>query len=166
MITGVTRWIAVAVFLLVMAGAASRLARASRAHSSVVVAEGLRDDLLDLRAEVEACLSIRDRSEIRFQGLASETQGLRSDLDSLESLDPRGVPAEAYDGYMELVGEYNDAVDRWETESEGLSELAVRCDSIVAVHNEQAEILQNFLVGEGIWEEEWLEEGEGPEVTQ
>ncbi len=159
MIRGVGRWIAVGIFLAVMAGAASRLARASRAQRSVVVAETLRDQLVELRNEVDACLSIRNRSETRFQGLASETRELRQQVDSLETLDPRGVPAEVYEGYMERVDAYNESVTEWEREADDLSALAVRCDSLVALHNDRAESLQEFLVAEGIWEAEWLEDG-------
>ena len=166
LIPGWVRWIAIALFLLIMAGAASRLARASRARSSLTVAERLRDDLVGLRGQIDACLSTRDQSEIRFQSFADETQRLRTELDSIESLDSRGVPAEVYDEYMGRVGVYNEAVERWEAEAESLEELAARCDSIIVVHNEQAEALQNFLVGEGIWEEAWLEEGAGPSLAQ
>ena len=150
------RWLLGGVVLVVLVGGASVLDRVTRERSSSSVAAGLRDDLVSLRAEIDACLSIRDRSEIRFQALARGTERLRQELDSLEALDPRGVPTDAYDAYIGRVEDYNESIPEWERQTGGLRDLASRCNSLVRDHNLRAESLQEFLVNEGIWEEEWL----------
>ena len=150
------RWLLGGVVLVVMVGGASWLDRVVRKNSSSAVAAGLRDDLVSLRAEVDACFAIRDRSEIRFQALTRGTERLRQELDSLEALDPRGVPTDAYDAYIGRVEDYNESIPEWERQTGGLRDLASRCNSLVRDHNLQAESLQEFLVNEGIWEEEWL----------
>ena len=156
-------WILAAFVLAIMAGGASRLTRES---SAIAVAGGLRDDLDGLRAEIDTCLEMRDQSEIRFQALTRQTERLRNELDSLEALDSRGVPAEAYDTYMGGVEEYNALIPDWERQAEGLSELALRCDFLVREHNVRVESLREFLVGEGIWEEEWVRLEEDPTSSQ
>ena len=70
-----------------MVGGASWLDRVVRKNSSSAVAAGLRDDLVSLRAEVDACvLPSGIGSEIRFQALTRGTERLRQELDSLEAL--------------------------------------------------------------------------------
>lgn len=118
------------------------------------IAEGIRNELVDLRNEVDACLATRAQSEIRLQSLAQETEEMLARLDSLEALDPRGVPTEAYDTYLDQVQGYNAAVEEWELQAEDLSDLALECDSLVREHNSLAGSLQEFLVGEGILEPE------------
>lgn len=133
------------------------LSRYREARSSVAVAEALQDDLEALRAEVDACLATRGRMELRLQGLASETARLRQQVDSLEGLDPRGVPAEEYDRYLGLVDEYNEAIPEWERQAESLREFSPSCDSLVALHNTRADSLRQFLR-----EAQIFPEGPGP----
>ncbi len=158
MISATKRWVIVGVALVMMAVTASTLKRIMQENSSVAVAERLRDDLIDLRAGIDACLSIRDQSEVRFQALTGEAGRLRDELDSLEALDPRGVPAEAYEGYLSDVEAYNGSIPEWERQAAGLTELTARCDSLVQDHNVRVGSLQEFLVDEGIWDGEWLPE--------
>lgn len=139
-----------------MVGGSSILDRITRGNSSSAVAVGLRDDLVSLRAEIDACLAIRDKSEIRFQALNRGTERLRQEIDSLEALDPRGVPSDAYDAYIGRVGDYNESIREWERQTGELRDLASRCDSLVRDHNRRAEAVREFLVSERIWEEEWL----------
>ena len=71
------------------------------------------------------CLAIRDRSEIRFQALTRGTERLRQELDSLEALDPRGVPTDAYDAYIGRVEDYNESIPEWERQTGGAEGLGV-----------------------------------------
>ena len=137
------------------------LDRFTRENSSSAVAVGLRDDLVSLRAEIDACLAIRNKSEIRFQALSRGTERLRQEVDSLEALDPRGVPSEAYKAYIGRVEDYNESVGEWERQTGELRDLASRCDSLVRDHNRRAEEVREFLVSEGIWEGKWILRGEG-----
>ena len=156
MITGLRQWLLALLVLAFLAGGASRLQRIVRANSAVATAERLRDALGGVRARLDACLATRDGSELRFEALARETRRLRQELDSIEALDPRGVPEEAYDTYLTRVEEYNVAVPQWERQAADLSLLALECDSIAQDHNGRVASLRSFLVEEGIWEAEWL----------
>ncbi len=161
MITGLRQWILALVVLGFLAGGASRLQRVVRANSAVATAERLRETLGGVRSELDACLATRDRSELRFEALARETHRLRQELDSIEAMDSRGVPEEAYGAYLSRIEEYNVAVPDWERQAENLTALALECDSLAQDHNERVESLRDFLVVEGIWEEEWLGTGGG-----
>ena len=156
MITGLRQWLLALIVLAFLAGGASRLQRIVRANSAVATAERLRDALGGVRARLDACLATRDGSELRFEALARETRRLRQEVDSIEALDPRGVPEEAYDTYLTRVEEYNVALPEWERQAADLSALALECDSIAQDHNGRVASLRSFLVEEGIWEEEWL----------
>lgn len=157
MISGARQWILAAFVFAILAGGASRLQRIVRANSSVAVAERLRESLDRVRGELDACLARRDRSEIRFQALTRETRRSRQELDSIEAMDPRGVPAEVYEAYIERVEDYNNtSIPEWERQADGLRELALQCDSLAWDHNQRVNSLRDFLVEEGIWEDEWL----------
>ncbi len=152
MISPAKRWVAVGVFLLVMVVSASTLERIARENSPITVAQGLRNDLVSRRGSIDACLTIRGQWEIQFQMLTRETELLREALDSLEALDPRGVPEELYEAYMSDVEAFNESIPQWERQADGLRTLSARCDSLVRDHNVRADSLQEFLVSEGIWE--------------
>ncbi len=152
MISPAKRWVAVGVFLLVMVVSASTLERIARENSPITVAPGLRNDLVSRRGSIDACLTIRGQWEIQFQMLTRETELLREALDSLEALDPRGVPEELYEAYMSDVEAFNESIPQWERQADGLRTLSARCDSLVRDHNVRADSLQEFLVSEGIWE--------------
>jgi len=150
MIASIGRLVVVGLLLFLTVNAASRLARVAKENSAMEVAGRVRDELVGLRSEIDACLDIRDQSEIRFQALALETGAMRTELDSIESIDPRGVAVDSYDEYMERVEAYNDSIAEWERQADELGELASRCDSLVQEHNSKAGSLQEFLVREGI----------------
>jgi len=153
MISSVGRLVVVGLVLVFTINAASRLARVARQSSAMEVAGRVRDDLVGLRSEINACLEIRDLAEVRLQAFARETGEVRAQVDSVESLDPRGVPVESYDDYTERVEGYNEAIAEWEQQADELNGLALRCDSIVQEHNSTAESLQDFLVRDGIIDE-------------
>ena len=129
MISSVGRLVVVGLVLVFTINAASRLARVAKQSSAMEVAGRVRDEL------------VRETGEVRAQ------------VDSVESLDPRGVPVESYDDYIERVEGYNEAIAEWEQQADELNGLALRYDSIVQEHNSTAESLQDFLVREGILDE-------------
>lgn len=144
------RWILGALVLAAVVVAAAVLEEVSRARSPLVAAEELRDDLSGIRAEVEACVSTRGQLELRFQALERETDRLRRQVDSIEALDPRGVPAEDYEAYLALVDAYNEAIPEWERQAGEIRDFSSRCDSLVRFHNARADSLRRFMLDEGI----------------
>lgn len=155
------RWVIVGLVLVLGIAAASTAARVSEANSAVAFAEGMRDELVGMRSELDACLSTQSQMELRFEELEREVARLRQSVDSLESLDARGVPQESYEEYLDVVESYNRAIPEWETEADELREQSARCRELAEAHNAQADSLRRFLVDEGIWTEDWLSDGEG-----
>jgi hypothetical protein len=123
------------------------------------LAESLRDEVRELRAEVGACFETRERIELRFHALTRRTHELREALDELEALDPRGVPADRYDRYLELVGEFNAMIPEWEREADDLEGRAAACRALADDHNLKVDSLRRLLVDAGIWNEAWLDQG-------
>jgi len=150
-------------------GVASALQRVSQARTPTAIATERRTELRSIRSQVNACLATQDRVELRFQSLTRQTRGLRDELDYLESLDPRGVPSDRYDRYLDLVEAFNASIPEWERQAVDLRLHEARCRTLIELHNVHADSLQRFLVGHGIWDEAWfvsepldeLEPGEG-----
>jgi chromosome segregation ATPase len=160
------RRILIGMALLILMAGASALSRVSQANSAAAVAEELRVELLEVRNQLQVCLATQDRVELRFQTLTRDTERLRAELDELESLDPRGVPAARYTEYMQRVETFNESVPEWERQAEELRTLSARCRELIEVHNVRADSLQRFLVDAGIWEEAWLHDPWAPEADQ
>jgi phage shock protein A len=139
------KWAPLVAALLFVVVTAPLVNRMREARSSLAVAEGLQDEVEALHAEVDACLATRSGMELRLQSLVSETGRLREQVDSLEALDSRGVPAEQYEEYLGLVTRYNEALPEWERQAESLREFAPSCDSLVVLHNARADSLRRFL---------------------
>jgi hypothetical protein len=143
--------------LLVAVGMASALQRASEARTPQAIATQMSEELRAFRAEVDACLATQDQAESRFEALTQRAGDLREEVDYLESLDPRGVPAVHYDRYLELVEVFNATIPEWEQQTQDLRTQELRCRSLIGMHNERAEELRAYLVESGIWEDSWLQ---------
>jgi len=159
------RRVLIGVGLLVLVAGASAISRVTQASSNVAIAEELRGELREIRGQLELCRATQDRVELRFQTLTQDTERLREELDILEALDPRGVPAARYPEYMQRVEAFNEAVPEWERQAEELQAQSARCRQLAEFHNERADSLQRFLVDAGIWEEAWLYQAPEEEST-
>lgn len=134
------------------------------AGSARAEGEGLRDEVRAARSELHNCLDDRDRLEAEFRRQEARTLELRARIDSLESLDPRGVPGDRYEDYLRLLDVYHESLPRWEGLARELEDLSAVCTTLARDHNAKVDSLQRFLVEEGLWEEEWLPDASG--VTQ
>ena len=153
---GFGRAAALFVLLFGAVGMASALQRVSQANTPTAIATERRTELRSIRSQVNACLATQDRIELRFQSLTRQTRGLRDELDYLESLDPRGVPSDRYDRYLDLVEAFNASIPEWERQAVDLRLHEARCRTQIELHNVHADSLQRFLVEHGIWDEAWL----------
>jgi len=143
--------------LLVAVGMASALQRASEARTPQAIASQMSEELRAFRAEVDVCLATQDQVEARFEALTKRAADLREEVDYLEGLDPRGVPAVHYDRYLELVEVFNATIPEWVQQTQDLRTQELRCRSLIGMHNERAEALRVYLVESGIWEDSWLQ---------
>lgn len=150
-----SKWLLVVLAAGVLGATWSALEMSSYADSPMAQAEEIRDDLREIRRQLNACLATQNRMEARFRSLADQTQWMREEVDRFEAMDPDGVPAQFYDEYLALVEEYNESIPEWERQAEGLQEYAQSCRTLVEVHNQWADSLRQALVEIGVWDESW-----------
>lgn len=118
-------------------------------------AEELRDEVREVRSELERCLEDLEQKEWAFRSHERSTQALRDRVESFETMDERGVPSERYDEYLEAFDRYNESLPEWERLGAELEELSQSCRLLAEEHNLRADSLASFLVEEGLWEETW-----------
>ncbi len=118
-------------------------------------AEELRDEVREVRSELELCLDELDEKEWAFRSHERSTQALRDRVESFETMDERGVPSERYDEYLETFDRYNESLPEWERLGAELEELSRSCRLLAEEHNLRADSLAAFLVQEGLWDESW-----------
>jgi hypothetical protein len=138
--------------LLLLGAAAPLLIDRWRGPTPREIAGGLRIEMEGFRARIDACLATRARIELRFQGHVRQTAELRAAVDSLEALDPRGVPADRYEEYLLLVERFNIATREWEVLSEELRTYDPRCRELIAEHNALGDSIRRILAEAGIRE--------------
>lgn len=124
-----------------------------REQATIRQVEALRDQVVDARARVDACLVERDRAEVIFQQADQAVDSLRTAVEAVEIDLPeggRGVDAERYPAYLTTVEAYNRAVVDWEAAADVLREVDARCREVVESHNLLADSLTRFLASEGV----------------
>jgi hypothetical protein len=60
-------------------------------------------------------------------------------------MDPRGVPADSYEAYLETFDAYNDAVPGWSERADTLQAQWRRCRDVTEVHNQLADSLRQLM---------------------
>jgi uncharacterized protein YukE len=104
--------------------------------------EQLRTDVALLRVESHACQSEVAWEEADFQAYHGQVDSLRQEVRDLESRDPRGVPAEHYDDYLEVFARYNRSIPDWRERAEALQSMWEACRDVTERHNELADSLR------------------------
>lgn len=150
-----SKWILIVVVAGALGATWSALEMSSYADSPMAQAEEIRDDLREIRSQLNSCLGTQNRMEARFRTVANRTEGLRAQVDEFEAMDPDGVPAQFYDEYLGLVEEYNESIPEWERQADSLREYASGCRTLVEIHNRWADSLRQALVETGVWDESW-----------
>ena len=110
----------------------------------------LRDELYRARVASDRCRSSLQTSEAAFRDLGITIDSLRQVIDSFETLDRRGVPAEQYPEYLETFDSYNDSVSVWEGRERRLRAADVACRETIQGHNAISDTLQAVLIEAGI----------------
>lgn len=140
-----TRIFLIVAFVLLAAGGLV-LHRVSRPPSFAEIIQPLRDTLRELRSAVEACQSGLEQDAAGFQRYEQGMDSLRSRVRELEAIDPRGVPADSYQSYLEAFDGYNDSVSRWSQRTDTLRLRWARCRELTESHNTLADSLSRVLV--------------------
>lgn len=105
----------------------------------------LRGELFQARAAAQRCQGGLANSEARLRDFDEVIGSLRARVDSFAGLDPRGVPEEQYDTYMESVESYNDSVAAWEDRAQRLRTAEASCRETIERHNALRDRLQEVL---------------------
>jgi anti-sigma factor ChrR (cupin superfamily) len=116
-----------------------------RAASERAALTELRTETAEARTEARACRQALLADEAEFRVLAGSVDSLRAVVDTLEQLDPRGVPAPRYEEYLETVEAFNEGVERWEAETTRLREDETACRTAVDRYNGLADSVRAVL---------------------
>lgn len=138
----------------VAAGAASMVERMSD-NGARAEAEALRDEVRQLRAQLDVCLDRMEASERAFREQEQATESLRSQVDAFEAMDERGVPGDRYQEYLEVFDEYNESLPEWERRGEELRQASETCRELAREHNALADSLAGLVAENELWAEGW-----------
>jgi hypothetical protein len=130
-----------AVLVLAVAGVLS-LARVLHEPSGVTV---LRDSVAVLRAAADSCRNALDAGQAGLFEYNARLDSLRGRVRGLEAHDPRGVPADSYQVYMEAFAAYNDSARAWQAHVDTLQAQLERCRAVTQSHNALADSLRQVL---------------------
>ena len=110
----------------------------------------LREDLYRARVAADRCRGSLQTSEAALRDLGLAIDSMRNRVDSFETLDRRGVPADQYPDYLELFDSYNDSVEVWEGRERRLRSAETACRETIEMHNSISDTLQTVLAEAGI----------------
>ncbi|HKJ02672.1 MAG TPA: hypothetical protein VJ997_09460 [Longimicrobiales bacterium] len=105
----------------------------------------LRDRVARARISADSCTNVLAYDQMLFQQFDRVVDSLRGEVRVLEELDPRGVPEERYDEYMERFEGYNDSVAAWERRAEQLRASDAVCRTLIEAHNTLSDSVRGVL---------------------
>lgn len=117
----------------------------------------VQDSLRGLRSSADSCRMALTREEAEFHRFDDRVEELRERVRAYESLNPRGVPQDSFEVYMDVFERYNEAVPRWKARAESLRAHTEACRERAREHNVLTDSLRGLLVEMG----ELQDEGEG-----
>jgi multidrug resistance efflux pump len=95
----------------------------------------LRQELAGLRSSADSCRSALESEEARLQASDARFDSLRNLIDYYEGLDPRGVPADSYEVYLDAFNTYNESIPERAAAGDTLKAHWEVCRGITAKHN-------------------------------
>lgn len=125
-----------------LAGSIWTLVERSRERQEIL---DLRDRVARARISADSCTNTLAYDQMLFRQFDQAVDSLRGEVRALEELDPRGVPEERYDEYMERFRGYNDSVAVWERRAEGLRTSDAACRTLIERHNALSDSVRGVL---------------------
>jgi hypothetical protein len=95
----------------------------------------LRQELAGLRTAADSCRSALEREEARLQASDARFDSLRNLIDYYEGLDPRGVPADSYEVYLDAFNTYNESIPERAAAGDTLRAHWEICRAMTSRHN-------------------------------
>lgn len=141
-------WGGALVLVLIYMGSAILERRAQR-DSPRAQAEAVREEVRLAQAEAERCMEELAASNLRFQSQTRQTRAFQSRIEALEALDARGVPADSYDIYLDMIDRFNASIEGWEMRGEALERTQQSCRELIEARNVLADSLRRILVDMG-----------------
>jgi hypothetical protein len=96
---------------------------------------GMRPELSLARQAADSCTAALESEQSEFDAFVDRVESFRARIDSLESLDVRGVPADSYPDYLVAVDSFNAIVPDWEAAADSLRTHRTTCEDVVRLHN-------------------------------
>ncbi len=110
----------------------------------------MRNELVELRASADSCRTALDREETLLQASDARFDSLRNLIARYEGIDPRGVPADSYDLYLEAFNSYNEGIPAREAAGETLQAHWANCTVIIEQHNLLADSARQLAEESGL----------------
>jgi hypothetical protein len=106
----------------------------------------MRSAVAELRAAADSCITALDMSQAELLEYNDRLDSLRLRVRGMETLPPRGVPADSYDIYLRLFRLYNDSAKEWEGRVESLQTERELCSALADRHNVAVDSLRRLLM--------------------
>ena len=95
----------------------------------------LRQEMTDLRMAADSCRQALTNEEARLIASDERLDSLKALVDYYEDLDPRGVPADSYDVYIEIFNTYNEGIPTRAAAGDSLQAHWAACRLLTEQHN-------------------------------
>ena len=95
----------------------------------------LRSALAQQRSAADSCGNALEREEAWLRDDDEQLDSLKTLIDHYENLDPRGVPADSYETYIEAFNTYNETIPKRTEAGETLQAHWQQCRDIAEHHN-------------------------------
>lgn len=128
--------------VLIGAALLYRFTRPPSFHEQV---EPLVSTITAYRAFADSCQNALDQGSSGLESYDDRLDSLRLRVRALERMDPRGVPTDSYEAYLETFDAYNDAVPGWSERADTLQAQWRRCRDVTEVHNQLADSLRQLM---------------------
>lgn len=113
----------------------------------------IRPELASRRQDADSCLAALGREEESLQASDARLDSLRRRIAYFEGLDPRGVPADSYEAYLEAFERYNQGIPAQTAAGETLRAHWRACTEIVQRHNAMADSARALAEEAGLLED-------------
>jgi hypothetical protein len=107
--------------------------------------EPLVTHIAEYRTAVELCQNTLARNSRRLDSYDEQLDSLRLRVQALERMDPRGVPRDSYETYLESFDAYNAAVPGWAERADTVQAQYARCRAVTETHNRLADSLRSLM---------------------
>lgn len=99
----------------------------------------LRLRMNELHAAADSCREALEREEAELRAADARFDSLKSQIEYYEGLDPRGVPADSYEAYLDAFNAYNAGIPERAAAGDTLEAHYEACREIVEQHNQVAD---------------------------